>query len=114
MWFPVTDQVIVPWPAVWSFSAEPSAEPEFATPDTPIVLPEKVPVCADGPVVLTIRMPGPTALRKVLFVMLIVVLPLVPLLESVSPPPPVAMPGWLLLKVLPLMTRSRARLLLWL
>src|SRR3954447_15317385 len=110
----VTDHVIVPWPAVWSLSADPSLEPEFAVPETPIVLPEKVPVCVEGPVVLTIRIPGPTASRNVLLVMLLVVLPLVPLLESVRPPPPVAMPGWLLLKVLPLMTRSPAPLPLWL
>src|SRR5205809_6562029 len=114
MWLFVTDQVIVPWPAVCSFRAGPSAEPELATPETPTVLLENVPVCVDVPVVLTIRIPGPTASRNVLFVMLIVVAPLVPSLESVSPPPPVAMPGWLFENALLVRTRSPRPLPPWL
>src|SRR5918911_4002144 len=113
MWLPVTDQVIVPWPTVWIFSADPSAEPEFATPETPIVLPENVPVWIDEPVVFTMSTPGPTASRNVLLVMLMVAPPLVPSLTSESPPPPVAIPGWLFENAFPDTTRSPRPLPLW-
>src|SRR4051812_33343419 len=111
----VTAQVSVPCPTDWSFRPSPSADPELATAFTPMVLPENVPVWVDVPVVFTMVRALPTASRKVLPpVMLMVVLPPVPLLVRVRPPPPVAIPGWLLENAFPVSTRSPAPLPLWL
>src|SRR6478735_7645832 len=102
----LTVQVRVPWPAVWSLTPSPSADPLLARLFTPTVLLENVPVWVADPVVFTMVTALPTASRKLLLVTLIVVLPPPPSLNSETPPPPVAMAGWLLENALPVRTRS--------
>ena len=92
MALPVMSVVTVPPPALWILSAEPSSEPEFATPATPMVLLAMVPASVAVPVDFTINTAVPTESRKSLPVRFKVRLP-VPLVKSVTPPPPVPIRG---------------------
>src|SRR3954447_26058565 len=101
-----TVQVRAPPPEFCSLIPSPEVDPLSASPLTPIVSLLNVPVWVAAPVVFTMVRAFQAASRNELPVMFIVVLPPAPSLNSDSPPPPVAMAGWLFEKALLVRTRS--------
>src|ERR1044071_7489922 len=96
-------RVIVPLPPALRKMPLPVAEPELATPVTPIWLLFSVPLSDVPAVALNSVMALPLASRRVLFEALSVIAPTV---AKVRPPPPATLLGWLLEPLLPVKTTS--------